>query len=111
MQALGNVELGSIRKFGCSKPIASFRNMTQPHLSPHISLLALGQRPKPFLMCNGFTGPSPVGCCSLLVLVGVSVSQLLEMSPVLIPVLQLIDLNSNKRISYECHLDVVLKQN
>lgn len=41
-------------------------------LSPHISLLALGQGPKPFLMCHGFTGPSPVGCCSVLVLVALS---------------------------------------
>lgn len=113
MHPLGNVDLQSIRNFGCSKPIASFRKMTQAAaLSPHISLLALGQGPKPFLMCHGFTGPSPVGCCSVLVLLFQSVTAFgvcLETSPVFILALPFVGLDSNKGTFYECHVEVVLK--
>lgn len=45
---LGNVELWSMRKFGCSKPIASFWKMTQPAtLSLIFPFLPLGKNPSP----------------------------------------------------------------
>lgn len=43
--------------------------------SPHISLLTLGQEPKAFMMCNEFTGPLPVGYCSVLALAAISERQ------------------------------------